>query len=170
MLCNAILKCARLKKPSCQSDPQTTIFLRLPPLFSLHLSFCSLTRMPDYFVKNLRAIRGNLCGFVLFGNFRSVYLRDVRVLREISEMPREKEGILFENSRENVYPSKFMRILNPLMPREVCPFQRGRLRPREFRSRSLCVSRVLANFSMSFHNSILVARTFLVKSVRFFFF
>lgn len=96
------------------------------------------------------------------------YLCDVRVLREISEMPREKEGILFENSRENVYPSKFMRILNPLMPREVCPFRRGRLRPREFRSRSLCMSRVLANFSMSFHNSILVARTFLLKSVRFF--
>jgi len=47
MLCNAILKCARPKKPSCQSDSQTTIFLRLPPLFSLHLSFCSLTRMPD---------------------------------------------------------------------------------------------------------------------------
>jgi len=59
-----------------------------------------------------------------------------------------------------------MRILNPLIPREVCPFYRVLLW-REPRLATRYASRVPANFSMSFSNSVLAARTLSLESVGF---
>lgn len=90
--------------------------------------------------------------FLLFRNFRSVLVQCQSASWNKRDAERKREFCL--KTLAKTCTEKFMRILNPLMPREVCRFCRARLRSREFCSRSLCVSRVLRNFSMSlFPNS-----------------
>lgn len=136
MLCNAILNIAptinsfvkeRRRENSVLKLPLSFSPLRLSPLFSVHLSFCSLTRvyMLDFTSSKICAQLAKT--FVWFRalskTFPPVSVQCQRVLRKINEK-RKRGNFVWKLFRENSCTrSKFMRILNPLMPREVChPF------------------------------------------------